>query len=246
MPQGELLFFSRDALGEVRVFDDGEKRMLSFGAEDEQSVCLKADPAYLVFEYTQAMLLGLLFDEPRKILCLGLGSGSLIRALQKHLKGIKITAVELRQIVIDSAQNFFYLPQSKRLNIHCAAAEDFLKEDTNRYDLIFSDLYLAQGVAEVQQERTYLEACNARLKQGGVLVLNFWGDAQLREALREHSQAIFQSVSWCSTREGNGVVFAAQSGLDFQSSHLRASAREWSRKLGYPLHNYLQRLETIK
>ena len=112
---GQLIYFSQDPFGELRVFDDGAVRTLSFAAGNEQSACLKADPGKLLFEYTQVMLLGLLFAEPRKVLCLGLGAGSLATALHRHCKQAKITAVELRQAVIDVAENYFYLPRGKRL-----------------------------------------------------------------------------------------------------------------------------------
>ena len=52
---------SYDELGPIRVFENGSRRYLAFGEEAEQSCIDLHDPAKLVYEYTQAMILALLF-----------------------------------------------------------------------------------------------------------------------------------------------------------------------------------------
>lgn len=242
---GELIFYTHDPYGELRVLDDGVTRTLSFGAENEQSACLKQNPAMLMFEYTQTMLLSLLFVEPRKILCLGLGAGSLITVLHKHFKACKFTIVELRQAVIDIAESYFYLPTGKRIQKHCLDAKDFIEQDTGHYDLIFSDIYTAEGLAELQLQSKFLYQTAARLKPDGVLVMNCWCEHQHDQALLDILKRLFHSLYACPTGDGNWIVFASQRFFEVSPKMLREKAENLSPRLGFSLERHLKRLEKI-
>ncbi len=245
MTNDTLIACVRDEHGEIRVFDNGQRRLLSFGPGDEQSACLKQDPYFLLFDYTQAMLLGLLFQAPRKVLCLGLGAGSLIKALHRHVKGVKITGVELRQAVIDTAQQFFYLPASRRISLHCADAAEFLQQETGAYDLIFCDLYSLDGVSPLQGETAFLQSCSAHLKPGGWLILNGWRTHQHSEELLAPVQKCFSEVRSLNTPEGNWILFAGQTPLA-TGNKLYQQARDWSDRLGYDLVPYLKHSRVVQ
>src|SRR3546814_15994978 len=76
-----LLAEVHDAFGLIRVLEVGDYRFLEFGAAVEQSCVFTADPAWLEYDYTRAMLLGgLCHAEPETALFLGLGSGNLTRS----------------------------------------------------------------------------------------------------------------------------------------------------------------------
>lgn len=245
MLNDSLIACIRDEQGEIRVFDNGERRLLSFGPGDEQSACLKSDPYFLLFDYTQAMLVALLFQAPRKVLCLGVGAGSLIKALHRHVKGLKITGVEYRQAVIDIAEAYFYLPQSARIVLHCADAADYLRQDFGAYDLIFCDLYSVDGVSPLQGDRAFLQSCSERLKPGGWLVLNGWRTHQHSDDLLGPVQSIFSEVRSLTTPEGNWILFAGQTPLA-TSNKLYQQARDWSDKLGYDLVPYLKHSQIVQ
>lgn len=237
---GSLLYQGQDAWGELRVYDNGARRLLAFGHGDEQSACLKSEPELLLFEYTQAMLLGLLLAPPHKVLCLGLGAGSLVNALFRHFKGINLTAVELRPEVVKLAKRYFYLPSHKDLQIHISEASAFIIRDNSHYDLIFCDLYTAEGAASQHSERQFLEACQARLQPEGVFVLNSW------HATKTHNQveiallkSLYPALGVCLTREGNGILFGRF--LPFpEIPQLKAKAQDLSRHLGFSLVKHLR------
>lgn len=245
MTTDSLIACIRDDHGEIRVFDDGERRLLSFGPGDEQSACLKRDPAFLLFDYTQAMLLALLFQTPRKVLCLGLGAGSLIKALHRHVKGVKITGVEYRQAVIETAQQYFYLPNSRRIDLHCADAADYLRQNSGAYDLIFCDLYSLDGVSPLQGDRLFLQSCSEHLKPGGWLVLNGWRTHQHDADLLSPVQETFSEVRSLNTPEGNWILFAGQTPLA-TGNKLYQEARDWSARLGYDLVPYLKHSKVLQ
>lgn len=242
---GHLLFSGQDEAGEVQVYDNGARRLLAFGPGDEQSACLKSEPGLLLFEYTQAMMLGLLFASPRKVLCLGLGAGSLVTALLSHCKGVKITAVELRPLVFELAQRYFYLPRSKNLQIQIEDAATFISQDSGHYDLIFCDLYTATGAAPVQNELDFLSACRARLKPEGLFVINSWRQEKLpNQADLDQLKQVFPSLGACLTSEGNWVLFGRR--LPFSTTaQLKAPAQQWSRQLGFSLSKHLRNFRVL-
>ncbi|MEZ5454457.1 MAG: fused MFS/spermidine synthase, partial [Thiothrix sp.] len=191
---GEL-FRSEDALGPVIVTDDGNYRMLAFADNDMQSCCLKAAPQVLQYEYTQAMLLVLLFCQPKRAWILGLGGGSLLTALHHHVPGIHITGVELRAAVIEVAYRYFQMPRGKRLPVIQQSAEAFLAAGGHRkVDVIFADLYHAEGVDQMQLQAEFITRCAGSLKPDGWLVLNCWTEHRENTALLAALQAQFADI----------------------------------------------------
>ncbi|MGB0723413.1 MAG: spermidine synthase, partial [Gammaproteobacteria bacterium] len=153
-----------DEDGPVRVHELEGHRYLTFGNRVEQSCIEIARPHRLAHAYTQAMMLSLpLRPDPAHALVLGLGGGSLVRALHHLDPGLAITAVERRPAVIALAGECLGLETGPHLSIHQAEAETFIAESGDHYDLVMVDLFLADGAHPAQGERDFLENCRARL-----------------------------------------------------------------------------------
>lgn len=206
-----------DEHGPIQVFDDGNKRYLSFGTTDEQSCQLKSQPFQLQHDYLRAMLTVLVqFDDLTDIHCasvLGLGGGSLTATLWQQLPHTQIHAVELRPAVAQVAYQYFSLPRDKRLKVHLSCASDYLAEVNtggNKTDLLFSDLYLADGLNPTQQQQTFLQNSADALSDQGWLVLNLWkehrDDPQLLSLLKQ----IFPTVLQATTKDGNWLIWASK------------------------------------
>jgi spermidine synthase len=225
------------------VLETATTRILSFGPGDQQSGCLRADPERLLFAYTQAMLLPLLWLQPTRVLCLGLGAGSLVTALHQWHKGVRITAVELRQGVIEAAYACFSLPRSQRIEVHCADAAVFLATHQTRYDLILSDLYLLGGAAPLQQESEYLALCARTLKPQGLLALNSWGSGRADCLLMERLRDSFGALRSCPTSEGNRIFLAAHDWPASSGAVLKVRLKQYSRTLGFRLQRYFDQLQ---
>lgn len=175
---GIEIFRTRDEHGGIRVFDDGQRRTLSFGTNVEQSAVFVANPETLVYSYTQAMMLGLLFcGEAPRITALGLGGGSIVTALLHHLPGCRIDAVEQRASVVELAHRFFLLPRDPRLTIHTQNAEDYLKSSPRPSELLFTDIYHANGMDSAQASHAFLRNCREALLDDGVVVINLWHES---------------------------------------------------------------------
>ncbi|HEY3488279.1 MAG TPA: hypothetical protein VGL10_09445, partial [Gammaproteobacteria bacterium] len=60
-----------DKYGTVLVYDRSDERYLTFDSPHQQSGLYKSDPARLLHHYTQAMMLVMLYNQPRHITLLG-------------------------------------------------------------------------------------------------------------------------------------------------------------------------------
>ena len=241
----KYVYTQTDEYGDIAVIDEGDYRILSFAVGDEQSRQLKAQPHLLQHSYTQVMMLSLLFCQPKRVLLLGLGAGCMLSSLHSTLAGVRISAVEARQSVIDIAKRYFRLPGSKKIDIHCAEASEFLRAGmAKKVDLIMTDLYRETGMDEVQVSKKYIDLCTAQLKVNGWLVLNCWGGSIDHTELLDYLRKDYADVRCCESGDGNLVIFAGRQ-KDLKSQpELRELALKYSSLLEFNLHRYLSKIES--
>lgn len=237
-----------DEYGMLRVLDDGNKRYLSFASEDEQSCCLKTDPTHVQHEYSRAMLLVLLFCQPRRVLTLGLGAGVLNHCLHRHCPGLKQEIIELRQEVIDAAYRYFQFPRHRHIHVHCQEANTYLQTVPGKQvDILFTDLYTDQGLDEQQLQPDFIHACHARLKPNGWLVMNCWRDhRQHQQPLLAVLQHYFSDIRACTTQSGNWVILAGRQTHLASQRELKRQAKHLSQQLNCAMLPLLNRLETLQ
>ncbi|TCK08596.1 spermidine synthase [Marinobacterium mangrovicola] len=234
-----------DQYGVVRVLDDGNRRILSFGDDDEQSCVLKTDVTDLQHEYTRAMLLALMFTEPRRVLTLGLGAGSLNTCLHNRFPASKQQVVELRPAVIEAARRFFQLPRSKRLVLHEMDAKAYLgAPETSGVDILFSDLYGSDGMDEMQLDPDFIERCAELIKADGWLVLNCWREHESSE-LPNLLSTWFTELLSVRTSDGNWVLFAGKQPSQLSNTQIKTRLKQLEKQLGFSLHPGFKRLQSL-
>lgn len=241
-----LLIQVEDEYGPILIYDDGECRQLAFAEQDSQSRMLKASPHILQYEYTQAMLLVLLFCQPKRVLLLGLGGGSLLTTLHHLIPGIQLTAIELRQQVIDLANQYFRLPRGKRISVQCDDAARYLSSSTDRkVDIIFTDLYHASAADPSQLQAEFIQHCAQRLKNDGWLVINGWNEHRENSVFLQALRTEFSDIRTVLTGSKNWVLLAGKVADTQNANQLKEQACQWSNQLGYPLARHLARLKTL-
>lgn len=246
MNHQNLLHDSADELGPIRVFDDGQYRILSFAEGDEQSRVRLSTPHILQHDYTQAMMLPLLFCEPKRVCILGLGGGALLNALHHTVPAVHITAVELRQEVMDAAELYFKLPRSKRITLEVANGVDYMAAGLpKKVDLLMTDLYNTEGMDRAVLQASFIEHCANNIKEDGWLALNCWVDHKNNIELTDLIKTHFNDVRALDTGSGNWVIIAGKRSNQDNSKELKATAQKLSNQLGFPLTKWLTRLSTI-
>ncbi|WP_165840112.1 methyltransferase domain-containing protein [Motiliproteus coralliicola] len=169
--QGRLLFSGSDLGMPIQVRQWQQLRWLHF---DQHSIeaCIDLDsPASLTIPYTEAMVLAAaLKPDAQQMLNLGCGVGSFERYFNHQLPQLSITSVEASALIIDLAKRWFLLPENLRL--YNCAAEEFLKQERQRYDLIFCDIHIADGHPNCLDTLQFYRHLKQALQPSGLLVIN--------------------------------------------------------------------------
>ena len=227
---GRELHRRYDEFGPLLVYDDGNKRYLSFGTADEQSCQLKSAPLKLQHDYARAMA-GVLvqFPEPerlRDVTLLGTGGGTLASALHHYLPQTQIQAVDVRAAVFQVAYQYFGLPRGPRLTTHVCDASQFLRDSSGQCDLLVCDLYQADGLDPLVLQPGFLSACAAHLHDDGWLVLNLWKEHRTQSDSLQHLKQLFPTLLHTTTADGNWILWASRA-----APQPRDAARQHSRRL---------------
>lgn len=182
----------------VEVIDQGDRRSLLFGGGVLQSSISLSAPHNLALSYTRYMMASLLLDdEPKRILIVGVGAGSLVRFLHHHFPEARIDGIDISASVIDLAERYFHLPQSSRITIRCDDGRDFLKnrKEEDNYDLILIDAFDTFGMSESIYISSFFESCLDHLSINGILSLNLWsGDQARMERVAAEITELFESI----------------------------------------------------
>lgn len=246
--RGELIYQWRGPGGPVEVVDDLTTRSLHFGNDTRQSSMWLHHPALLVLAYTRAMLSALLFvEQPRQVLLVGLGGGSLVRFLRHHYPDCRIDSLEPRAEVIHVARHYFELPADPRHQVFLRDGMGFLRQSAGTgpsYDLVLVDAFDAHGVVTEVASEGFLSAVHARLARHGVLAVNL--ARPQRETYRAALRALRQRFPRRTLRlpvagKGNEIVLAfrdAPPGLPVRELELRARALQ--ERLGLDLPGLLR------
>lgn len=244
---GKELYRVEDDLGFVVVLQRGSKRVLSFDSYYEQSSVLMSKPYYLFHEYTQLMLLGLLFVDAKHVTLLGLGGGGLAHCLSHFYPHMTIQVVELRQAVIDVAYEWFNLPRVPYLKVCQGDAGQYLANvESDSTDIIFSDLYEAQGMSELQVQQDYIDTCYKALNSNGWLVLNFHTLPDKNGVVMQNIHKLFSEVYVGNVVKGNWVLFCGKSTLQFDNEVLHQRVEALVEQVGMPLMNYYRSLRKLE
>lgn len=182
---------------------------LSFGPGTGQSRMLRWFPDRLLIDYTRTMLAALLqVPAPREIGIVGLGGGSQLKFLHRHLPAARIEVFEIDAAVIALRREFRIPDDGPRLQVIHADAARALAERAAAYDLLLVDGYDAGGLAPTLSTADFYRSCRDSLRPGGALALNLY-DTDPAPQLARIAAAF---APWPLTvleepRHGNRVVF---------------------------------------
>ena len=209
----------------VEIEDKGPYRSLYFGSRSLQSRMLLDNPHELVLPYTCYMALALLVNSaPRKILDVGIGSGSFIRFFHYHFPTCQIDAVDYSPDIIEAAKGYFQLPEDDRISLYCEDGRNFLQDNTDKkYDLILIDAFDDMGMAPTVYSDLFFSLCAKSLTPDGVISCNLWSNDTVRlQEIKINLAASFKSCLYLPVRErGNIVAMAMPFAIPWQRIHLQ-------------------------
>ncbi|PKN11795.1 MAG: spermidine synthase [Deltaproteobacteria bacterium HGW-Deltaproteobacteria-4] len=174
----KIIHIERSIYRNIIVSDSFGTRCLRFSRQNniEQSCISLNDPASFLFDCNK-MMMGALYlrPNPRKILIVGLGGGTLPTALMRILPESEIHVVELDPAMVRVAKKYFnFQPTAKVL----VAEEDgrvFVKraiKNGAKYDLIMLDAFDDKYVPGHMLTQQFLQEVKSILMPDGVLAAN--------------------------------------------------------------------------
>ncbi len=222
-------------------------RSLHIGSDTIQSSMRIARPYDLEIGYTRAMMAFMLFmRDPRKVMMIGLGGGSLAKFVHRRLPNASTTVVELDPRVVAVARQYFRLPEEDpRLRIIIGDGATYLETVKSKSNVIIVDGYGAEAQAPALSTPAFYRSCHAALSRYGILVVNLWGGGKdYNDCVRRINVAFERKVlSLPAGKLGNIAVLAFKHAPGRpQLDNLRNAAQQLETELGLEFSRFLSDL----
>lgn len=229
----KLLHSERSLYREVLVYETGSVRCICFtrfcriGRQTCQDV---KRPERIVMNYPQMMLASLYVKpEPRSVLIIGLGGGTIPRALHDVVPQAQIDVVEIDPAVVKVARTYFDLGDKSQLNVIEADGRVQVKRalrEQQRYDLIMLDAFDHEYIPEHLLTQEFLKEVKSLLAPGGVLAANTFSSSRLYD----HESTTYASVfpQFFNLKRENRVIIAVNGPLP-DDAQLRANSARFDK-----------------
>ena len=221
LPAGERLVHSeRSAYQTLIVTDSPTRRCLRFDDVNSalnQSCQQLTEPDLLVFDYTRAMtaLLLLWQPPPQRVLLIGVGGGSIPRAVARARPQVELDAVDIDEAVMQVAQRYFGLTPQPQLRLHVADGREFVAAARSRgehYDAVLLDAFDAHGIPSALFSEEFLRDIHTVLTPDGVFLANTLASSVSYAQETRTATAVFGRIYsvQLAASGGNRLIIAAR------------------------------------
>jgi spermidine synthase len=213
------------------ILREGGVQSLHFTIGETQSSMRADSPDQLQIDYTRTMMGFLLVQpEPRDIVMIGLGGGSMAKFCHRHLSTARITAVENNPGVIALRDAFAIPADDERLRVIAADGAAFLRECEGDIDVLLVDGFDENGQPPALCSQAFYDDCHHVLSPGGVLVVNLHVDDAGHETQMQRIAHAFEGnvMQVIAPGQANCIVFAVR-GEPLTLERLRGA--QWMRAL---------------
>lgn len=228
------------------IIDDGASRTLYFTLDYTQSMMHIDQPEALVLAYTRKMMSFLFFlPQPKKILMLGLGGGSLAKFCLRYLPQVEVTAVELNPTVIAFRDQFALPPDSERFHIVQGDAVDYVANASEKFDVIMVDAFDRYGAAIAACTREFYVNVREQLSGRGLAVINLASERRERESYLDALREAFADnvITLPVADDGNTIAFAFRDqNFEPRWRWIESQAKSLQKRYGLDFPKFAERL----
>lgn len=182
----EVIHNEKSLYRNILVEDRGDLRCLKFNekqSKSSQSCLYKSNPDKLVFNYTKLLFSALLVKEnPKNILIIGLGGGTMSNTLHQLFPESTIDNVEIDPAVIKVAQQYFGFIENDKIATYSQDGRIFIKRallKKQSYDWIILDAFNGDYIPEHLLTKEFLTETKMLLSDDGVLTANTFSTSEL-------------------------------------------------------------------
>lgn len=209
----KLLHSERSLYREVLVYETAGQRCMCFTRNcriGRQSCMDMRHPDRIALNYPKLMLASLYIKpQPRSVLIIGLGGGTLPRALVKALPDVAIDVVEIDPAVVSVAKRYFGFATSDRVRVIEMDGRVYVKRairEQRRYDLIMLDAFDHEYIPEHLLTQEFLREVKTLLAPDAVLAANTFSSSRLYD----HESVTYASVfgTFFNLKQDNRVILA--------------------------------------
>ena len=205
----------------ILVEDNGDLRCLKFNVKSsktQQSCYLKSNPDRLVFNYTKLLMSSLLLNaEPKRILIVGLGGGTMSNTLMQLYPDSKIDNIEIDPAVIKVAREYFGFVENNNVKTYTQDGRIFIKRallKKHSYDWIILDAFNGDYIPEHLLTQEFLQEAKALLSDNGILSANTFSLSELYAHESATYKAVFGDFYQVSNLENsNRIILVRKQGL---------------------------------
>src|SRR4028118_396646 len=182
-----------------------------------QSVLDLNNPLHLVSEYTQAMLLGLVWQsQPQRIYMAGFGGGRIPLVLHHYLPETVIECADVDPIAIEAATKCFGVQFDDRLTVAIQDGREYLEQQKPdmQYDIIMTDVFFGNGYFPHRlATKEFYQLCEKRLSSEGVVLVNLLQRDEFYAERIKTFQSVFSQVCVCPWKDINSVLIGSNSAI---------------------------------
>jgi len=224
----------------IEIVEEDGVRVLQIGGDAIQSAMRLSAPGSIELDYVRAMMAFLLFcPEPRDVLMVGLGAGSMARFVHERMPATRVTVAEINPGVVTVARKYFQFPEEdERLGIVIGEGAEEVARRPASCDVLALDGFVNGRVAGSLCTRMFYESAFAALRPRGVMVANFMADDPRLERHCARIERAFgrAPLLLLAEEEDNLIAFAVREGPSRLAwARLNARARDARARLGLGL-----------
>lgn len=228
---GKLVHSERSLYREVLVYEAGATRCMCFtrNCRIGRQTCMDVKrPNRVVMNYPQMMLAALFVrPQPRSILIIGLGGGTIPRALTEFVPSARIDVVEIDPAVIRVAKEYFRFAESANVKAVAMDGRVYVKRalrDQRQYDMVMLDAFDHEYIPEHLLTKEFLEEVRQLLTPGGVLVANTFSSSRLYD----HESVTYAAVfpTFFNLKRDNRIIIATNGPLP-SADAIRSASRQF-------------------
>lgn len=217
--QSKTVHKERSIYRNIVITENNNQRCMRFetrrkGVSNQACIDLE-NTQRLVFEYTQSVLTGLAFNsEPKRVLIIGLGGGSLPRAFSEILPNTEVVSVEIDPAVAKLAKEYFFYNENDKIKTSIVDGRVYVKralKNNQKFDWIILDAFNGDYIPEHLLTVEFLNETKQLLNDGGLLTANTFNASKLYDYESVTYQNVFDQIRILkSPTKGNRVIFGCK------------------------------------